>query len=78
LEYANAVANNNVVEDIGKISVIVDGGSSHWASLYCKIWSSHNYWGTYKKKKFMGVRNKFCSICVMELRKATTNPARLL
>jgi hypothetical protein len=34
--------------------------------------------GEHTKKKFMGVRNKFCSICVMELRKATTNPARLL
>jgi hypothetical protein len=26
LEYANAVANNNMVGDIGKISVIFDGG----------------------------------------------------
>jgi 3-dehydroquinate dehydratase len=80
LEYANAVANNNMVGDIGKISVIFDGGWSHRShghrytakSVVAIIIGVHT-----KKNLFMGVRNKYCSICAMAMRKGTTIPTHV-
>jgi hypothetical protein len=72
LEYANAVANNNMVGDIGKISVIFDGGWSHrsYGHRYTAKSGVAIIIGVHTKKNlFMGVRNKYCSICAMAMRR---------
>jgi hypothetical protein len=79
LEYANA-ANNNMVGDIGKISVIVDGGWSHrsYGHRYTAKSGVAIIIGVHTKKiLFMGVRNKYCSICAMAMRKGTTIPTHV-
>lgn len=76
-EKEHAIANNMLHQDIPAVKVIVDGGwskRSHKHSYNAKSGVAVIFGHYTKKLLFLGVRNKFCSVCAIAENKGQEPP----